>query len=308
MQKGNQSPATPKRKGPPPEPEGVKEPHYVSINEHEFERLRQLGFRERWAYMELKEISNWKTGVCGEFKRQRLSYAQIARLVTAPDIQGRGMGGIDDTQAAEFLKRFEAVGLVANIGRRANGGLRFDMPLAPIQSDRPAPSGKVTPAPSGKKPVISPDQIAPESLANPAQPRDCDDSPPSLSVLINKELNISNDGADSADAETAPCRVADAAPVPENLPAPSATTLMLTAQEIRGAVAGSWDFTHSSDTPEALTLYESWAEAGVTLDELHAAMTSVECGPDRPVWPTPADITPKLWAMLEHRWLDRLPA
>jgi hypothetical protein len=82
---------------------------------------------------------------------------------------------------------------------------------------------------------------------------------------------------------------------------------MLTTQQIEEAVSGSWDFTHSSRTPEAIKLYETWADAGITLDELHAAMTSVEHGPDRPEWPTPADITPKLWTMLEHRWIDRLP-
>ena len=308
MQKGNFSQTAPKRRGRPPKPAGAKRPHYLSFNEQELERLRQLGFRERWAYVELKGVSNWKAGTCGLHLNQCLTFAQIATMVTAPGLQGRGQGNIDDKTAADILQRLEQAGLVANIGRRANRGLMFDLPFSPIQSQQAAPSGEIEQQPSGKMPVNSPDQFAPQIPENPAQARGCDDSPPSLSVMINKDLKISNDGADSAVAETAPCRVADAAPFRENPLAPSAAAPMLTTQQIEEAVSGSWDFTHSSRTPEAIKLYETWADAGITLDELHAAMTSVEHGPDRPEWPTPADITPKLWTMLEHRWIDRLPA
>ncbi len=280
-----------------------KKAHYISFNDQELDCMRQLGFRERWAYMELKNLSNWKDGTCGEYDRQRITYAQIATLVTAPGVQGRGQGGIDDKQAAEFLERMQAVGLVANIDRRANGGLRFDMPLSPIQRDKAGQSGEIAMPTSGELPKISPDQIAPQKPAEPAPALVCDELPHSLSVMINNKENISIDGAGSAVADTAPCRVSDAAPVRENLPSQP----LLSAQEIHSAVAASWMIA-DANSAEAQVLYKAWADAGVTLDELHAAMNSVEEGPTCLVQPTPADITPVLWPMLMERWCDQLAA
>ena len=97
---------------------------YISINlGAEMAALEQLGFRERWAYLCCKKKSNFKTGIVGRFGNQKLVYGDIASMIIAPATQGRGQGAIDDTQAKDFLERMEAVGLVANIGRRTNGGL-----------------------------------------------------------------------------------------------------------------------------------------------------------------------------------------
>jgi len=306
MQKGNHSQSAPKRRGRPPKPEGVKKPHYLSINEQEFERLRQLGYRERWAYMEIKKISNWKAGTCGEYDHQRLSYAQIARLVTAPpDVQGRGNGSIDDTQAADFIQRFVDVGLVANVGRRANGGLRFDMPLSPIQSKLAGSSGEVTPSTSGKITVISPDQSSPQIPESRAQAWVCDDPAPYLSVMINKDLKISNDGADSAIAETAPCRVTDAAPVRENPVAPPPIQgPRLSPLEIQQTIQDDWTYSETG-TPQSLALFQSWADAGITREDLHAAMNSLDQAPDSPDH-IPANLTAKLWPKVVDGWFDQL--
>lgn len=292
-----QSHAKPTRsRAKPTEPKPAKA-HYLSLNEQEFERLRQLGFRERWAYMELKKLCNWKTGTCGEFGKQRLSYAQIAKLVTAPGVQGRGMGDIDDKQAADFLQRMEAVGLVANIGRRANSGLRFDMPLAPIQQRVGSQSGDIAAPPSGEMLDFSPDAVERPKPASSASTRVCEGSASSLSVMINKELNISIDGADSAVAEAAPCRAAGAAPVRENLPASQLAAQRpspsLTAREIQEAIQDNWMFTETS-TAQALVHYQTWADAGLTLDALHAAMTSLEEDASCPAL-TPDSLHEKLW-------------
>ena len=129
----------------------TKKTIYISIKvEVEMAKLRLLGFRDRWAYLELKGLSNFKMGTCGEFKDQRLSYRSSAALMTVPGIQGRGDGNIDDTQAADILKRLEAVGLVANIHRQPNGGLRFDLPLSPIDREKLETSGESTPKSSGE--------------------------------------------------------------------------------------------------------------------------------------------------------------
>lgn len=305
MQKGNQSQPVPNRRGRPPKQAGAKRPHYLSFNEQELERLRQLGFRERWAYVELKGVSNWKEGTCGLHLNQCLTYAQITTMVTAPGLQGRGQGNIDDKTAADILQRLEQVGLVANIGRRANRGLMFDMPFSPIHSQQAAPSGEIEQQTSGKMPTISPDQVAPQIPENPAQARGCDDSPPSLSVMINKELNNSNDGADSAIAETAQCRVADAAPARENPVAPPPMAgPRLSPVEIQQTIEDDWTFSETS-TPESRALYRSWADAGITRDDLHAAMNSLYQAPDCPDH-IPANLTAKLWPKVVDGWFDQL--
>ena len=289
-------------------PAKPKKPVYISINvAEEKTKLLLLGFRERWAYLELKGMSNFKTGTCGDFKDQRLSYAQIATLVTVPGTQGRGDGKIDDTQAADFLKRMEAVGLVANIGRRANGGLRFDLPLSPINRDKAGQSGEITTNPSGEIADIFPAEDAPRILPTPAPATVCEGFDPSLSVMINKIKNISNDEAGSATAETAPpCRATGAAPARENSHMQPSAAAPLTAREIHHAITDNWAFTEA-DTPESWTLYASWAGAGITLDDLHAAMTSLEEDARGPAL-TPANLIAKLWVMVVDDWVDQLAA
>ncbi len=291
-------------KASPPPP---KNPGYISFNkQEEKKRLLMLGFRERWAYLELKGLSNFKTGVCGEYKDQRLSYAQIAALVTAPGTQGRGQGGIDDTQAADFLQRMVAVGLVANIGRRSNGGLRFDLPLSPIKDAEAAQSGEVCAKPSGEMVDIFPAEVAPQMPESPAPATVFDVSDHSLSVMINKERNISNDEAGSASAEPASGRTTGAAPAreyPATQPTPEAS---LTAREIHEAIYGNWTF-RETDTPEALALYDTWAVAGITIGDLHAAMTSLELDASCPDL-TPANLTSALWPKVVDGWVDQLAA
>jgi hypothetical protein len=277
---------------------------YFSFNENELKALESLGFRERWAYVALKRLVNFKTGVVGVFDNQKLSYVGIAALIVPPPaVQGRGEGGIDDTQAKDFLQRMEAIGLVANIGRRENGGLRFELPMSPIDRQQSSQSMPAT----GKMPVIFPATDAPEIAANqePAWPAEqLDDSP---SVMINRNSNINTEGAAPASGEAAPCRATGAAPAREN-PHPSAAvpSARLSAQEIFDAISGDWTF-KDVDTPEARRLYESWAEAGITVKDLQDAMTSVGEKADGSQAP-PADLQERLWPVVVDRGLNRLAA
>jgi len=295
--KGKPAAASAKANKPKDEGKG-----YTSFNHIERDRLRLLGLRERWFYMEIKGISNFFTGTVGHFKHQRLSYTSLAALLTVPGTQGRGLGGIDDTQAADFLKRMEAVGLVANIGRRDNGGLRFDLPLSPIHLAKTAQSGENV----GEMMDIFPNEGAPKTAENPALARDGDESDPSLSVMISKNKNIINDGAGPASAEPAPCRATGAAPVGNVGPARAEPSAPLTTQEIRNVLAESWTF-RDIDTVEAWRLYESWSVSGITTQNLHAAMTSLEeSDADQDL--TPATLTPLLIPMEFDAWLDRQAA
>ena len=142
---------------------------YISLNLEEIAALERLGFRERWAYLALKRAANFKTGTVGEFGRQKLSYTDIAKLIVPPPgVQGRGEGKIDDTQASDFILRMEAEGLVSGIGRRPNGGLRFDLPMSPIGRQKAgAPTQQ-----AGKMPVISPKPTTQESDVCSSDPDD----------------------------------------------------------------------------------------------------------------------------------------
>jgi hypothetical protein len=280
------------RSGSKPANKEQKRPNYVNLNIHELTALDLVGFRERWAYVRLKEICDWKAGVCGEHGDQRLSYVDIASMVTAPATQGRGMGGIDDTQAHDFLDRLEAVGLIKNIGRRANGGLRFDMPLA---LSKRAESGKSEEI-AGKEGDISPTQRAVEIDANPQPVSLAEVQAPSLSLMINKELNISNDVVPTAYAGGTTGRAPSAAPRLEKPQAQPEAATRLSPQDIHGVFQDHWDLCVHADTPESQALYLSWAQAGITLEQLHAAMTSMEETRPETEWSI-ANLAPVLVAM-----------
>ncbi len=284
---------------------------YVSINMDEFAALEKLGYRERWAYLCCKNIANYHTGVFGEHLKQKYSWVRLAQSIKAPPgVQGRGEGGIDETQARDFVLRMEAVGLVSGIGRRRNGGLRFDLPMSPRDRKKTNLTGQS----AGKKENIFPEAAVLEIAANPQPALDCEQSGDDQSVLINKKtktINIeeadpSNDGTASDRAFGAtPCRAEGAAPVRENPPAVAGAPATLSAQQIHDALADNWTFTQTN-TPEAWRLYESWA-GNITLDDLHAAMTSVEEREENPD-PTPADLQPRLWPMVVDGEFGRLSA
>ncbi|HYW57451.1 MAG TPA: hypothetical protein VE934_10845 [Polaromonas sp.] len=293
---------------------------YISFNKDEWAALQKLGFRERWAYMQFKWLANFKTGMVGNFRKQRLTYQDIAGLVTAPGVQGRGMGSIDDTQAADFMGRLAAVGLLVQHDKRANGGLLFELPLSPINRQA---SALRTPAPAreeqGRAPEpISPDWDAPEGVFSPDDDTPpFDDSPmatrlsevvdPSLSVLALTKLKNNTGGAGTASADTAPpSRATGAAADLENPQRQPAAGAPLSARDIRAVLAGDWTFTQT-DTPEARTLYESWAGAGITLADLHAAMASLE-GDDEHSALTPMSLKSKLWPHVVDGWANQLAA
>lgn len=295
-------------KTPSTQDEPKKEVH-ITFNLDEIAALEKLGFRERWAYMAIKCKANFKTGVFGEYEKQKSSYQAIADLIKPPPgVQGRGEGRIDDTQARDFILRMEAVGLVSGIGRRYNGGLRFDLPMSPRDRKKANPTGpsagEKTGQSAGEKEDIFPEAAVPEIAANPEPVWAGEQSAHGLSVLINKKTNIntdeaadpSNDGAASDRAFGAtPCRAEGAAPVRENPRTVAAEAALLTAQQIYDTLADSWNITETN-TPQAWQLYEAWAGA-IRLDDLHAAIISVEereGGRET----TPSDLMPYLFPVI----------
>ena len=121
------------------------------------------------------------------------------------------------------------------------------------------------------------------------------------------KLKNNTDGAGSASADTAPpSRATGAAADQGNPHRQPAAGAPLTARDIQAAISGDWSFTQT-DTPEAKALYESWAGAGITLVDLHAAMASVE-GYEGSSELTPASLKPTLWPRVVDGWADQLAA
>lgn len=295
---------------------------YISFNRDEWAALQKLGFRERWAYAQLKWLANFKTGMVGNFRKQRLSFQDIANLVTAPGVQGRGMGNIDDTQAADFLQRMAAVGLLVQHPNRANGGLLLELPLSPINRKPltvptaqpvaitlPAPVMAISPDQPHPEAAFSPDEDIPPFDENPAAMQVCDAPTLSLSVLALTKLKNNTEGQAAASAAAAPpSRATGAAAVREISHPPRQAGAPLTAADIRSAIAGSWSFA-GADTPEAQQLYQSWSDAGITHDDLHAAMRGVESAlEDDNAVATPADLSPRLWPRVVDGWERQLAA
>lgn len=291
---------------------------YISFNKDEWGALEKLGFRERWAYMQFKWLANFKTGMVGNFRKQHLTFQDIAKLVTAPGVQGRGMGSIDDTQAADFLLRLTAVGLLVRHPNRANGGLMFELPLSPITRQAPAltieaivsaAEGSATeqnfPEQSMSDSAFSPDDDIPPFDEDPAATPLGDAPDLSLSVMALTKLKNNTDGARAADADAVPSSRATGAAAPlENPRKRPRAAAPLIAREIHAVIAGNWTFSQT-DTPEAWTLYTSWEGASITLDDLHAAMTSLEEDPSTPDL-TPVNLAPKLWSKVVDGWEAQL--
>ena len=284
---------------------------YISFNRDEWAALQQLGFRERWCYMQLKWLANFKTGMAGNFRKQRLTYEDIAGMVTVPGVQGRGMGGIDDTQAADFLGRMQAVGLVANIDRRANGGLLFELPLSPINrkptAASPAALKLISPEQAPASTATFPDEDLPPFDESPASMQVIGTPAPSLSVLALTKSKNNTEGQRPANADAAPLsRATGAAPAREGLRgepprASAAEDGTLAPQAIYAALADDWDWIDTA-TPEAWVFYAAWARAGLTAEQLGRARDALEAG-----WPPdagerrPADLAPVLAAMWSQR-------
>ena len=270
----------------------------------------------------MKWLANFKTGMVGNFRKQRLSYQDIANLVTAPGVQGRGMGNIDDTQAADFLQRLAAVGLLVQHPNRVNGGLLLELPLSPINRKPltvpmappvaitpPAPMMAISPDQPHAETAFSPDEDIPPFDENPTSTQVCDAPTLSLSVLALTKLKNNTEGQAAASATAAPpSRATGAAAVREISHAPRQAGAPLTAADILSAVAASWTFT-GADTPEARQLYRSWADAGITQNDLHAAMRGVESALDGDnAVATPADLSPRLWPRVVDGWERQLAA
>lgn len=248
----------------------VKREVYISLDQEEMEKLRQLSWRERWLYLEMKWLANFKTGEVGTFMRQCLTYEQLAGMIGKPTGQGREPENFDGKEAARSLIRMHKVGLVGEIGRRENGGLRFTLPLSPIdqvaarQARQDAASREMLPDAGTTQPAERPD------LAGV-----CPDSSRLESVLTtsNNITTFNTDGSDGAGDTPAPASVGSD-PTPGFLENPTPGALSIA--RIKGRLSDSW-FVYV-DTPDSERFYASWLRQGFTETQFEEAVELVEQG------------------------------
>ncbi|ODU50889.1 MAG: hypothetical protein ABS92_01700 [Thiobacillus sp. SCN 63-374] len=242
---------------------------YVSFDKVETAILRQLGWRERWLYLELKWKSDFETGQVGlgPYGTECLTHERLAELIVVPPSRGREADVIDGKEAARLLSRLEKVGLVGEIGRRKkNNGLLFALPLSPIDKVAARKARQDTAALE-----MLPANGSVQSTENDDGAWDCgDSSPPHPVMACSKSINtfFSNDGAGDTPAPgsvgSAPTPI-----LPEN-PTPGALSLA----RIRGRLEDSW-FVYV-DTAESERFYASWIRQGFSESEFEEAVEQVE--------------------------------
>lgn len=278
---------------------------YVSFNRDEWAALELVGYRERWAYMQLKWLANFKTGVVGNFGKQKVTYTALSKLITAPGVQGRGMGKTDDTQARDILQRLQAVGLVGDINTRTNGGLTFDLLLSPINRKCTKPSeqvaeqaaplnispeqeghgGHIFPDQPDDEGPFSPDDDVPSFLQEPVSTGLAADFPSPQSVMTLKESNNNTGVPPTAYAAGAPHSRSHFAAASPELNAQTNTKPLppgqrtLSAQDIQQDLADDWTCS-KTDSSQAWDLYQKWSMQGITQELLDEAKETGAAGQD----------------------------
>lgn len=263
--------------------EQTKRVVYVSFNQIERDTLRQVGWRERWLYMELKWLANFKTGEVGSFRKQQLTYTELAKQVNVPVSQGCAGEVIDGKEASRLLGRLQKAGLVGEIATHSKGGLRFALPLSPIKNVAAVEASQDQPS-EERLPEIEVDQVAGEADDD----WDTDDCPAPLSILtssnnINTFFNTaSNDGAEESSAPRRPGKN------PKPILLETTTPGAITIARIKGLLKNaSFAFVSTSDSER---FYATWIQQGFTELDLLQAIDEVKASGS----PTPMAVDTKL--------------
>ena len=265
--------------------EPAKREVYISMDMNETTALREMGWRERWLYLELKWLANFKTGEVGTFGRQCITYEQLAGLVSVPASQGRAADTIDSKEAARLMMRLLAAGLIGEIGKRQNGGLRFALPLSPINKDAARKARQDKPSD-----VKLPESVAEQTAEEPDDDWDADDQPTSQSVMtcsksINTFFNTGISSNDGAGEIPAPRRSGkNPKPIPLKTPTPGAIDIARIKSMLSNA---GFVFVN---TAESEKFYLIWIQQGFTELDLTLAIDEVKDNDS----PTPMAVDTKL--------------
>ena len=267
-----------------------KEP-YVSIDMEETKKLRQLSFRERWLYLELKWLANFRTGKVGRYLNRTIDYTYLAGLVSVPATQGRAAESVTGGDVKRMLDHLRQAELISEICDEGAKGLSFNLLVSPIE-----PVAKTTNGIQSLGGEMLQVTKAEKSSEKPASVGISSEQDNAQSVLMsfghnNTFFNTdSNDGAGDTPAHT-PVR-------PETLPAQT-TRGGLSAAQFHKRLTESWFAFQYLDTDVSRTFYRGWENRHVTEAEFDLAVERVET--DESVTPTPGAVEKVLLAMRRPR-------
>jgi hypothetical protein len=242
---------------------------YASLNRDETALLDQLPFEERWLYVKLKWLANFKTGRIGKFGRRVLTYEKIGEMISVPPSQGRPAILISGGEVKRMIDRMEAAGLVADISYQAKSGVELSLPLSPIRK-------------AEKKEKLQ-TNAHPQSPEKARGTTDYDEGHSPQSVLMSSGHNntfFSNDGAGGTPA---PRRPQGGSPPPSSPKGENNTdSAPLTVAGIRALLDDNWIEFHYLDTAETRRFFENWIKRGVTAEELQQAIGEMTAAKETP--------------------------
>lgn len=236
---------------------------YISLNMQEVGIILGRGtLREIAMYLILKLRANFKTGAVGNFRKQRLTYAELGTLLSRPPSQGRPAENFDASEASRVIDGLERLGLVAE-RKVSDGRLTMMLPLSPIK-EVATPEATADKAASER----SPRPEAPERPARQA-PQGIPAGDPVPSLLTDSIPNsfISNDSNAGADAPEPPTMEN-----PERSRCAAGPFGSVAEVENRmQAVAGL----HYANGRVSQKFYERWVAHAIPRDEIERAIDEV---------------------------------
>ena len=263
-----------------------KEP-YVSIDMEETRKLRQLSFRERWLYMELKWLANFRTGKVGRYLNRTIDYTYLAGIVSVPATQGRAAESVTGGDVKRMLDHLRLAELISEISDEGAKGLSFNLLTSPIE-----PVAKTTSEIRGLGGERLQVPKAEESSEKPASVGISSDQDNAQSVLMSFGHNNTFFNTDSTDgAGDTPAHTPTS---PETPPAQTAHR-GLSAAHFHKRLTESWFEFQYLDTDVSQTFFRGWEKRNVTEADFEQALERVEM--DASVTPTPGAIEKALRAM-----------
>ena len=264
--------------------EKMKKEAYVSIDKDETQKLEQLPHAERWLYMKLKWLANFRTGKVGRFGNRVLSYKSIGEMIGVPSSQGRAAVTVSGGEVKRMLDCLHTAGLISPPQHDAVNGVSVTLTMSPIA---PPTAPKKTAA----KGMLQ-NQALTQTSETPASARAGGDSDDSLSVLMSFGHNNTFFNTDSTDgAGDTPAHT----PVSPETPPTQTAHGGLSAAQFHKRLTESWYEFQYLDTDVSQTFYRGWEKRHVTEAEFDQAVERVES--DDSVTPTPGAIEKALLAM-----------
>lgn len=262
-------------------PHNQKREAYVSIDQDETRILEQLPLAERWLYIKLKWLANFKTGKVGRFGNRILTFASIGKMIGVPSSQGRAAVEFGSGEVRRMLDQLEKHGLISTPSVGSDDGVSFTLLLSPIGANDPA--GKK--AKAGKLQTAE----AAEQAAKPQESKGFEASPEAVSVLMSIGHNntfFNTDTTDGPGDTPEPRRPTGGDPLNSPLP-PAPTGHPMTALEIEQWLDSpdSWIEVLFIEKEDSRKLYRHWEAIGITDIELSDALSTLSF--DQLAPPTP---------------------